>query len=205
MLNKLWMYLYSNKNLAGCGLALIGLGLHLLGWLDQYWLLAIAALYLAGVLLMPGRKKVSWQFDANANEALLREALQSIREQIRGRVSVDIYKRIRAITDNIETVLPRLHDLPDRNSSFFTLRETTVRYLPDMLRDYLRLPKAYRVMHPVKNGHTAQEILAEQLDILDSEIRKIVEDIHTADVQSLQAHGDFLRDKFSEQDLFGLH
>ena len=65
-------------------------------------------------------------------------------------------------------------------------------YLPTALQNYLSLPPAFANLHPVRDGKTARQLLNEQLDILDPEMKEIVVDISANDTQKLLAHGRFL-------------
>ena len=50
----------------------------------------------------------------------------------------------------------------------------------------------------MRDGKTAKEILIEQLDLLDEEMKKILVDLHERDTQALVTHGRFLRKKFAD-------
>ena len=49
------LYLYSSRNIAGCVLALLGLGAYFGGVINQWWLPICLGLYAAGALMLPGQ------------------------------------------------------------------------------------------------------------------------------------------------------
>lgn len=75
-------------------------------------------------------------------------------------------------------------------------------YLPTALRNYFSLPAQFANFYPLRNGKTARQLLGEQLDILDREMKAIVADYAVNDMQKLLAHGRFLEQKFHQDEIF---
>ena len=74
--------------------------------------------------------------------------------------------------------------------------------MPTALNNYLKLPAQFANYYPLRNGKTARQLLGDQLDILDREMKAIVNEFAENDMQSLLAHGRFLEQKFQHEDFF---
>lgn len=197
MWNRFLMFLYGRRNLAGCVLALAGLGLFFGGVIKSYWGLIVAGLYALGYLLTPPEPAAGWKADAlDADQ--IEEALDGLLRSVRGRVPEEVWTRLQGIRDAIVSLLPGMAELRDISQSHnvHVVRQTALAYLPELLNSYLRLPSAFARLHPVKDGKTARQLLLEQLGILDAEIKKIAIDIHRKDMDALVIHGRFLEEKF---------
>lgn len=120
--------------------------------------------------------------------------------KIRKRMPAEALAKVESIKTSIESILPILaaSNLGDRN--VFTIRQTVFEYLPTALENYLSLPPAFANLHPVRDGKTARQLLNEQLDLLDREMKEIVVDMSANDTQKLLAHGRFLEQKFNQAD-----
>jgi hypothetical protein len=70
-----------------------------------------------------------------------------------------------------------------------------------MLENYLKLPLAYTSPHVIKDNKTAQNLLEDQLNLLDQEMKSISQDLYCNDMAHLVAHGRFLEEKFERSRL----
>lgn len=201
---KLWLYLYSNRNIAGSLLALGGLSLYFLNVIDSYWYLIVPGLYLAGALAFPQTSKDQLALKNQITADEIRKELNSLTFKIRRRVSKQILQRVKSIKESIFIILPYISDVNSSDPNVFVIRRTALEYLPRTLENYLKLPPAYAKFHPVRNGKTAEQILEEQLEILDREMKEIVIDHSKNDVQAMLAHGRFLEEKFNESELLSI-
>lgn len=201
---KLWLYLYSNRNIAGSLLALGGLSLYFLNVIDSYWYLIVPGLYLAGALAFPQTSKDQLALKNQITADEIRKELNSLTFKIRRRVSKQILQRVKSIKESIFIILPYISDVNSSDPNVFVIRRTALEYLPKTLENYLKLPPAYAKFHPVRNGKTAEQILEEQLEILDREMKEIVIDHSKNDVQAMLAHGRFLEEKFNESELLSI-
>jgi hypothetical protein len=195
---RLLLWLYSNRNIAGSLLALLGPTLYLAGVVDQGWLLITAGLYLTGALLAPSPPQLVHQLaDTLDTEQLLR-ALDGLIVASRKQLSADMLAHLESIRGSVCDVLPRLQGAVSEHA--FTVRQTIARYLPDALASYAALPPAYRSAHRLKDGKTAQQLLAEQLRLLDEQLQQVVVSVAQGDATALLVHDQFLRERFGERD-----
>ena len=195
MKRGLWLFLYSTRNIAGSLLALVGLGLFLTGVIDHYWLAIVAGLYGVGFLATPSRAGTVLGGGANASLSVdeVQAELRRMLSSIKGRVEPDVQARVASIVDAVAEALPRLAD----GEALFTVRQMAVDYLPSTLGAYVKLPPAYRRLHPVQNGKSAHAVLDEQLTLLDKKMQEILVSVNENDTQALLANGRFLKEKFS--------
>lgn len=131
----------------------------------------------------------------------LRQELESLVSAVQKHLPDDIYAKVVSIKASIVSILPQIADINSADHHIHVIRQTVLDYLPEALQNYLNLPPAFANVHPIKNSKTARQLLGEQLDILDSQMKEIVEDLHRDDAQKLVIHGRFLQDKFSDADL----
>lgn len=191
-------YLTSRRNLAGSALALVGAGLALADPVGAQGLLLVAGLYLAGALSVRGNARVSrYGFEP-------RQVQKSLAEQIgaaAGRVPPQVLTRLQRIELTIRTeILPRLDCLPLGAPELYLVERTVSDYLPTAVEAYLRLPNGYVSSQPGSHGRAALDVLVEELDFLDAEMRQVAEIVHRRDMDRLLAHKRFLVDRFRRED-----
>jgi hypothetical protein len=196
------MYLYSRKNLVGSVLALFGILLWYAGFLPRYGLVIVAALYLIGVLVTPRDKSRELNYKRKYTEAEIRDELERVVRQARRRVPREIFQKVESIQASILSILPQLVALGDGDRNLYTIRQTALEYLPEALQNYMNLPPSFAALYPLRDGKTARQLLGEQLDLLDREMKAIVSDFAVNDMQKLLAHGRFLEQKFRQEELF---
>jgi hypothetical protein len=194
------LFLYSNGNLAGCALALVGPGLLFAGVIEHGWLAITAGLYAAGWLLARRSPELERRIeDSLTNEETLAH-LDAVVASATPHLTQDMRERLQSIRDSVAEVLPRLVGQASGGDELFTVRETVLRYLPETLANYVALPAAFRASHQLQSGRTARELLAEQLDMLAGKMREVVANVAASDAQALVANGQFLRAKFQQPD-----
>ncbi len=195
----------SRRNLVGSALVLFGVALIVMGIIKASLLVMVvilAALYLIGVLITPADKGLAVDMARRYTEAEIRDELEQLTRKIRRRVPREILQKVESIKASILSILPQLMALPTGDKGFFTIRQTALEYLPTALDNYLKLPTSYATLQPLRNGKTARQLLGEQLDLLDREMKAIVNEFAENDMQSLLAHGRFLEQKFQHEDFF---
>jgi hypothetical protein len=102
-------------------------------------------------------------------------------------------------------ILPSLQNLDESNYNLYTIRQTALEYLPEMLEKYLKLPSAYASPHVIKDNKTAQKLLEDQLALLEQEMKSIAQEFYSNDMAKLVTHGRFLSEKFERSELlFGI-
>ena len=201
MLDRIVLFLSSRRNLAGSALALVGLGLFFAGLIKSFWPFIVLGLYALGYLLTP-LERSDIAPAAVLDEDRIEEALERLARHLRGKLPPDILARVEGIRDSILAVLPELRTLQGIEHSYdeHVIRETALVYLPEMLGSYVRLPGDVARRHKLRDGKTAHQIVLEQLDLLDGEMKKITLALHRRDLDALQSHGQFLKEKFAEND-----
>ncbi len=198
---RLLLFIYSTPNIVGALLGLFGLALYFMGVIDNFWILIVIGLYIIGVLATPKSPVYDLQIQNQLSVDEIRSELEALTRKIRGKAPKEILAKVESIKGSILEVLPQLVDMSSSDQNIFVIRQTALDYLPQTLENYLNLPKAYANVHPIKDGKTARQLLVEQLDILDREMKEIVQDIYKSDEQRLVAHGRFLQDKFGQSGL----
>jgi hypothetical protein len=202
---RLLLYLYSNGNILGSILGLIGLGLYFTGVIHDFWLVIVVGLYGIGVLAAPRNETQELRLRHQLDSEELRQELEELVHAIRRKVPKEISDRVVNIKNTIVEILPYLQRLDESNYNLYTIRQTALEYLPETLENYLKLPRAYASMHVIKDGKTAQKLLVEQLDLLDQEMKSIAQEFYRNDTEQLVAHGRFLEEKFERSGtLFGI-
>jgi hypothetical protein len=200
---RVLLFLYGTPNLVGSLLGLAGIALYFLGVIDRFWPLIVAGLYGIGYLVTPSRPQPELLSDLD--QASLRDAIDRLRRRVKGKLPIDAAKLMESVLASAETILPKLDELHKKGSivtdETFTVRETLIRYLPETLEAYLRLPPAYASVHAVKDGKPARRLLTEQLQFLDERFKIMVGNVLEEDVQALEANGRFLQERFGRPDL----
>ncbi len=207
-LQRVQLYLYSNRNIAGSALGLSGLALLFTGIIGTGWPLIVAGLYAAGAIGWPSNPLAEIAEQAEVSAEALSQHLARLVKAVAAGLPARALELLHGIQDTLEELLPRLKELRDSGAlshqNAFTVQETLRRYLPDMLSGYLKLPPAFAKMQPLKNGRTAAQTLTEQLELLDSALKEISHEAFAGDAESLINSGRFLREKFDAKSAFEL-
>ena len=200
---RLQFFLYSTRNIAGCVLALGGLGLFFGGVIHTWWWAIVAGLYGAGALGWPRNDLAEKAEQTELSSEELAQQVRRLVDSVAGGLPRDCLETLRGIQSTLDELLPRLQDLQDRGTisgkDAFTVTETVRRYLPDTLGAYLRLPRLYAQMQPLADGRTASQTLLAQLRTLDSSLKDVAKSAFAGDAEALVTNGQFLQNKFSEK------
>jgi hypothetical protein len=193
---RLARYLTSRRNLAGCALALLGLGLAIADPVGPGGLLLVAGFYGLGVAAVPKNRSISrYGFDPEHVERALRDEIAAVS----GQLPPEIFIRIQRIELVIRReILPRLDQLPPGSFDLYLVERTAGAYLPTALKHYLRLPAS--VFSPSGAAASARDVLIDQLRLMEAEMRRIAEGLHQSDMDRLLAHRRFLNDRFGRLD-----
>ncbi len=183
-------------NIVASLFGLLGLLCYFLGIIDKHWYFIVPGLYLAVFLIFPKPENYEFVLNREADIHNIRKALDDLLKTLKSKVAKDILIKVENIINSIQIVLPKLLEMDQTNKAAYTIRETALSYLPETLESYLKLPRAYARFHNGKNNQTPKETLIEQLNLLDQEMKNIVEDIHKNDMDSLESHGRFLKSRF---------
>lgn len=200
---RLLLFMYSNGNIAGCALALLGPALLFAGVIGPGWGFITAGLYAAGWAAgSAGRRapEIERRIEDSLSVEQTLEHLDKLVSQVHPLLTADMQQQLASVRTSVAEVLPRLVGARSHDADLFTVRETVLRYLPETLANYVALPPVFRNSHALKDGKTARQLLAEQLALLASKMREIVADVAGADAQALLANGKFLEMKFQQPD-----
>ncbi|MBF8187223.1 hypothetical protein ITP53_16065 [Nonomuraea sp. K274] len=194
-------YLGSTKNIVGCSLALLGLVAHFLGLAGAFWPVVVAALYGAGALLAPQERVRLTIAHAEVETRALRADLDTLLQRIDGRFPADVHAAVDTLAEVLRGVLDRAEQLTSSPDQLHVVSQTIRRYLPASLEAYANLPRGYALTRRGGRERSAHEELLAQLALLDAQLRKVAEAIHSGDEQALRDQGRFLRDKFGRSEL----
>ncbi len=200
---RLLLFMYSNGNIAGCALALLGPALLFAGVIGPGWGFITGGLYAAGWTAgWAGRRApdIERRIEDSLTVEQTLEHLDKLVSQVHPLLTADMQQQLASVRTSVAEVLPRLVGARSHDADLFTVRETVLRYLPETLANYVALPPVFRNSHALKDGKTARQLLAEQLALLASKMREIVANVAGADAQALLANGKFLEMKFQQPD-----
>ena len=194
------LYLYSTRNIVASACALAGPVLLFTGVIHDYWLPITFGLYAAGWLLTPSPRVVDLTLTQSLSIDALEARLDAIIARARPAVPDDLAARLDSIRTSIGEVLPKLAGDVGASDDLYLVRETVLRYLPETLSNYLALPPLFRTTHALREGKTARELLADQLQVLDTQMREVVGNVARGDAEALLSNGRFLEAKFARRD-----
>jgi hypothetical protein len=197
---RMLLWLYSNANLAGCALALLGPLMLFVGVIAHGWLPITAGLYAAGALLFLRSPGIERRIEDSLTVDQTLERLDGLVARASPHLNDDMRRGLASIRTSVAEVLPRLLASAAAGDDLFVVRETVLRYLPETLANYVALPPAFRATHVLQGGRTARDLLADQLRLLDQKLREVVANVAASDAQALVANGQFLEAKFRQPD-----
>ncbi|MDD5034408.1 MAG: PspC domain-containing protein [Methylococcaceae bacterium] len=129
--------------------------------------------------------------------SFIRQKLETLQTRVSGRLDTEAEAKIERIKTSLLAALSRLLQTADpADPNLYNVRQIALDYLPETVDRYLAIPPALATSQAYAQGKTAQAILHEQLDLLDSSLRQLVTSLYREDAQGLLIHGNFLRDKF---------
>ncbi len=191
-------YLASAKNITGCTLVAVGLGLHGVGLFGPFWPAVLVALYVVGALLAPAPKRrppgavPGSVFDAGQ----VTHAMSFNQRMAQGRVPPQVMVKVLGIQRQIQALLPHALEFPTGSEDLFVIQRTATDYLPTALQAYLSLPPDFATRTVVQDGKTPLQVLLDQLDLIDSRMAEVADAIHRKDSDRLLANGRFLEERF---------
>ncbi|HVN56443.1 MAG TPA: hypothetical protein VMT46_19105 [Anaerolineaceae bacterium] len=198
---KILLYLYSNANITGSLLGLLGLALYFLGIIQSYWFLIVVGLYAIGALAAPRSASYDLSLQNQLTAEDIRGELEELVRKVHGKLPKEIMEKVESIQSSILQVLPQMVDLSSSDYNVYLIKQTALDYLPASLEYYLNLPPAYANLHSGKDGKTPRQLVLEQLTLLDEEMKGVVEAVYKNDTQKLMVQGQFLKEKFQKSSL----
>jgi hypothetical protein len=197
--DRLVRWFYGLPNIAGIGLALVGVGLFL-GGVISGWLVPfiVAGLYALGAIVTPRPRGIGAGLAAgdDIDPAAIERELKRIVSRAQRRLPGELAAKVVAIQTTILDILPRINASSIDRRDLFALQRTVADYLPNTLDNYLTLPRAYADSRTIADGKTPRALLGEQLDLIEQKMQEISEAVAKDDVTKLLAQGRFLEERF---------
>jgi hypothetical protein len=210
-------FLQSPANWCGLGLgtialALSGSGLALGGVLGAGGLAALgygAGFGVGGLWLgFPKLKGNVWddlefEDDGDARTTML-NALSSVKQLVNynpeGRLPGSLQTKVLELCQQLSTLL----DQWERSKGHLSLEESfharhiALSYLPDALKTYLSIPKAFATTKLLTNGKTAEDTFKLTIDDLSTKVQQLTNDLASQDAEAFLNHSQFLHEKFNK-------
>ncbi|MGJ6965483.1 hypothetical protein ACSDR0_26605 [Streptosporangium sp. G11] len=194
---RILAYAGSTRNIAGCALALVGVVLVFLGVAGTFWPVVVAGLYGVGALLAPADRVRLTISHAEVESQRLRADLDTLLAEVGGnRFPADVVTRVGALAEVVRDILRRADTLTSSPDHLHIVSQTIRDYLPSSLETYANLPRSYALTRRGERERSAHEELLAQLDLLDTQLRKVADSVYRGDEQALRDQGRFLRDRF---------
>jgi hypothetical protein len=190
------LFLYSTQNLAGCVLALAGLGLFFTGMIEDYWFAIVSGLYAVAWLAIPSNPEIIFTARREASQASLTELVDELIAQAGAKLPMEAIGRLKQIRDLVLDIAPKLGSGGVAMANAAAINNAITRDLPGTVNNYLQLPTAFASFHVIADGKTCKQLFIEQLDILNANLTKMAESIYKDDADALVANGKFLSEKF---------
>ncbi len=196
-------YLRSRKHLVGVLLAVAGPVLALLGVVSAAAGAVVAVLlYGVGAFATPPAVPPSSAMPRSRPKDVQR-ALDELLWRSAGRVPAATHRRMVGIATVIRETLPLVRASSTSAADEYVLVQCAVDYLPTAVDAYMRLPPNYAGGHDVVEGKTPQMLLAEQVELLEREVRAVAANVHRAETDTLIVNWRFLHEKFRSGRLGG--
>lgn len=201
-------WLYSQKNIVGCGSALTIAILYLLGIIDNFWWAIMIGFYIAGYVLTPKEKTTVFIHSASESLVDYKGFLDRLYKNSISQLPKDCGEKLNSIRITAHELIDFLEkdntSIKGFNENIFKVKKIFDQYLPNLINRYVKLPKRYVENVVLANNKTTQQMLLEQLTILDEQVTKIAYAMYENDTIALQAHGKLLQQKFENEDYFEL-
>ncbi len=194
---KLPLYIYTNRNIAGCICATVAVIAYLSGIITDYWWEIVVGAYAVPALAIPSQKKLEFDMSRQMDDAQLVSQLQALESQAASALPPDIANDVIDVCKLLESAIPAIsaRNYPDQVAH--DVRTAAAEYLPQTIEAYTKLPPAFRNVKKLDGGKTATQILAEQIALMKTHLQNVVDDIAKNDASALVENGRFLREKFA--------
>ncbi len=196
MKTRVLLFLYSTRNLAGCALALGGLGLFFGGMISDWWFPIVAGLYAVGWFAVPADQGLALKIRSEVTQANLTEGMDELLDESVSKLPHEAVERLRRIQQIVEELAPKIFSGGVTMDYAIALTNAVMRDLPETVKNYLRLPTAFATLHVIDNGKTCKQLLLDQLDLLSEQLSKIADNVYKDDAEALVVNGKFLKEKF---------
>jgi hypothetical protein len=109
---------------------------------------------------------------------------------------IDVQVKVEQIRRKVDVLLGYADRFPPFSQDLYLVRQTASDYLPRTVNTYLSMPKPATEKPLGTSGKTAHEELKAQLDLLDSRLDDIAQDLERQDTDRLLANRRFLEQRF---------
>jgi hypothetical protein len=115
---------------------------------------------------------------------------------------IDVQVKVEQIRRKVDVLLSYADRFPPFSQDLYLVRQTASDYLPRTISAYLALQKQTAVADKalIGNGKTAYQELKAQLDLLDSKLDDIAQDLERQDTDRLLANRRFLEERFGSRE-----
>ena len=117
----------------------------------------------------------------------------------RRELPIDVQIKVDQIRRQADMLLGYADRFPPFSQDLHIVRQTAADYLPRTVEAYLRLPGVDEPL-VASRGKTALDELREQLELLDSKLDEIAQDLQRQDLERMLANRRFLEERFGMED-----
>lgn len=200
--SRILAYAGSTKNITGCALALVGVILTFFGVAGPYWPVVVAGLYGVGALLAPPERIKLTISHAEVETRQLYADLDTLLTKVaESRFPSDVSSKVNGLAEVLRDILRRADALTSSPDHLHIVSQTIRDYLPSSLEAYANLPRSYALTRRGERERSAHDELLAQLDLLNTQMRKVAESVYGGDEQALRDQGRFLKNRFNPSDL----
>jgi hypothetical protein len=112
---------------------------------------------------------------------------------------IDVQVKVEQIRRKVEVLLGYADRFPPFSQDLYLVRQTASEYLPRTVNAFLALSREAAEKPLSTDGKTAHEELKAQLDLLDSKLDEIAQDLQRQDADRLLANRRFLEARFGRR------
>ncbi len=113
---------------------------------------------------------------------------------------IDMQVKVEQIRRKVEVLLSYADRFPPFSKDLYLVRQTASEYLPRTINAFLALPPQNTDRPVGTDGQTPRQELKAQLDLLDTKLDEIAQDLQRQDVDRLLANRQFLEERFGRAD-----
>ncbi|MEZ4633165.1 MAG: PspC domain-containing protein [Deinococcales bacterium] len=153
-------------------------------------------LYLVLWIVLPQEPVGGSHYSASGTVINPLQRLNTLVAKSQVQMSPRLKEKVASIYGSMQSVLPKLEAAnPRREPEMVALKEATLDYFPNVLENYLSLPKEYALSHRQSNGQTPEEQLLDDLELIDDSLKRVLERNYQSNVKGA-GNIDILRQRF---------
>lgn len=191
-MNPVKRFLLSTGNLVGCAAAALVAFLFILGLFKSFWIMIALGGYGLGVATF--WRPTPKAFEEGQDTSYY---LNWLRVVGLPKLPGEAAARLGRILEIVDEVWPRLKEMQTQGLVQYASREEIKQvltvFLPELIQNYIRFPVAYARTHKV-DGKPMDQLLDEQLEMLETHVQSIRENVYAQDVDALKNNGRVLKE-----------